>query len=124
MEEELVRDLFISRMRNAVLQDTLTFETFTSEEVLKRAIKFKQSKQTTQSFKRSSTSTTSTGLFSNAQSKIKQKPIIAIGNKGYNPRCQGRDQNKRKNYENQNTTRSRGYQKQCKGCGITFGEGH
>ena len=87
-------------MRNAVLQDTLTFETFTSEEVLKRAIKFEQSKQTTQAFKRSSTSTTSTGLFSNAQSKIKQKPIIAIGNKGYNPRCQGRDQNKRKNYEN------------------------
>ena len=29
LEEELVRDLFISRMRNVVLQDTLTFETFT-----------------------------------------------------------------------------------------------
>ena len=34
LEEELVRDLFISRMRNVVLQDTLTFETFSPEEVL------------------------------------------------------------------------------------------
>ena len=51
LEEELVRDLFISRMRNIVLQDTLKFETFTPEEVLKRAINFEQSKQTTQAFK-------------------------------------------------------------------------
>ena len=66
LEEALVRDLFISRMRNVVLQDTLTFETFTPEEVLKRAIKFEQSKQTTKIFQRSSTNTTNTGLFSNA----------------------------------------------------------
>ena len=39
LEEELVRDLFISRMRNVVLQDTLTFETFSPEEVLMRAKK-------------------------------------------------------------------------------------
>ena len=31
LEDELVRDLFISRMRNAALQDTLTFETFLPE---------------------------------------------------------------------------------------------
>ena len=43
LEEELVRDLFISWMRNVVLQDTLTFETFSPEEVLKRALKFEQS---------------------------------------------------------------------------------
>ena len=30
-EEELVRDLFISRMKNTALQDTLTFETFTPD---------------------------------------------------------------------------------------------
>ena len=84
MEEELFRDLFISRMRNVELQDTLTFETFTPEEVQKRAIKFEQSKQTTQAFQRSSTSTTTTGLLSNAQTKIKQEPIMAIGTKGYN----------------------------------------
>ena len=50
LEEELVRDLFISRMKNVVPQDTLTFETFSPEEVLKRAIKFEHSKQTTQAF--------------------------------------------------------------------------
>ena len=52
LEEKLVRDLFISRIKNTALQDTLTFETFTPEEVLKRAIKFKQSKQTTQAFQK------------------------------------------------------------------------
>ena len=86
LEAELVRDLFISRMRNAVLQGTLTFETFTPEEVLKRASKFEQIKQTTQAFQKSSTTTTNTGPFSNAQIKIKQEPIMAVGNKGYNPR--------------------------------------
>ena len=47
LEDELVRELFISKIKNVVLQDTLTFETFTPEEVLKRALKFEQSKQTT-----------------------------------------------------------------------------
>ena len=42
---------FISRMKNTVLQDTMTFENFTPDEVLKRAIKFEQSKQTTQRFR-------------------------------------------------------------------------
>ena len=37
LEDELVRDLFISKMKNAGLQDTLTFETFTLDEILKRA---------------------------------------------------------------------------------------
>ena len=49
---------------------------------------------------------------------------MAIGNKGYNPRRQGQNQNKRKNYENRNTTRPKGDQKQCKRCGRVFGEGH
>ena len=40
LKEELVRDLFISRMENTALQDTLTFETFSPDEVLKRGIKF------------------------------------------------------------------------------------
>ena len=124
LEEELVTDLFVSRMRNVVLQDTLTFETFKPEEVKKRAMNFEQSKQTTEAFQRSSTSTTNTGLFSNAQTKIKQEPIMAIENKGYNPRRQGRDQNKRKYYENRNTTRSKDDQKQCTRCGRTLGEGH
>ena len=45
LAEELVRDLFISRMKKTAIQDTLTFETFAPDEVLKRAIKFDQ-KQT------------------------------------------------------------------------------
>ena len=36
LEDELVCDLFISKMKNVALQDTLTFETFTPDEVLKR----------------------------------------------------------------------------------------
>ena len=124
LEEELVRDLFISRMRNVVLQDTLTFETFSPEEVLKRAIKFEQRKQTTQAFQKSSTSTNNSGLFSNSQMKIKQEPVMAIGNNGYNPRRQGQNQNRRKQYDNRNATRSKGGQKQCTRCGRVFGEGH
>ena len=111
-------------MRNVVLQDTLTFEMFTTEEVLKRAIKFEQIKQTTQAFQKSLTSTTSTGLFLNTQIKIKQELIMAIGNKGYNPRRQVRDPNKRKIGESRKTTRSRGDQKECTRYGRTFGEGH
>ena len=32
LEDDLVRDLFISKMKNVVLQDTLTFETFSTGE--------------------------------------------------------------------------------------------
>ena len=39
LEQEFVRDLFLSRMRNARLQDAITVETLSPEEVLKRAIK-------------------------------------------------------------------------------------
>ena len=123
LEAELVRDLFISRMRNAVLQDTLTFERFTPVEVLKRAIKFEQIKQTTQAFQKSSTTTTNTGPFSNAQIKKKQEPIMAVGNKGHNPKRQTLDQTKRRTYENRRITRSRRDQKQGTRCGRTFGEG-
>ena len=43
LENEIVRDLFISKMKNMTLQDTLTFETLDPEEVLKRATKFEHS---------------------------------------------------------------------------------
>ena len=124
LEEELVRDLFISRMRYVVLQDTLTFETFSPEEVLKRAKKFEHSKQTTQAFQESSTSTNNSGLFSNSQMKIKQEPVMAIGNKGYNSKRQSQNQNRRKQYESKNTQRSKGDQKQCTRFGRVFREGH
>ena len=111
-------------MKNVVLQDTLTFETFSPEEVLKRAIKFEQSKQTTQAFQKPSSSTNNSELFSNSQMKIKQEPIMAIGNKGYSSKRQGQNQNRRKQYENKNTQRAKGDQKQCTRCGRAFGEGH
>ena len=45
----------------------------------------------------SSTSSNNSGLFSsNTQTKIKHEPVMEIGNKGYNSRRQGRDQNRRK----------------------------
>ena len=106
-------------MKNVVLQDTLTFETFSPEEVLKRAIKFEHSKQTTQAFQKSSSSANNSGLFPNTQMKIKQEPIMAIGNKGYNSKRQ--DQNKRKQYENKNTQKAKEDQKQCTRCGRAFG---
>ena len=98
----------LRRLKNVVLQDTLTFETFSPEEVLKPAIKFEHSKQTTQAFQKSSSSTNNSGLFSNSQLKIKQEPIMAIGNKGYNSKRQSQNQNRRKQYENKNTQKTKG----------------
>ena len=80
LEDELVRDLFISKMKNVVLQDTLTFETFPRDEVLKKALKFEQSKQTTQAFQKTNATTASTAQV-NGTMKIKQEPIMGIGNK-------------------------------------------
>ena len=40
LEDELIRDLFVSKMQNTVSQDTLTFETFAPDEVLNRALNF------------------------------------------------------------------------------------
>ena len=45
LEDELVRDLVILRMKKVTLQDTLIFETLTPEEVLKKIIKFEDSKK-------------------------------------------------------------------------------
>ena len=44
LESEIVRDLFISKMKHMTLQVTLTFETLDTEGVLKRAIKIEHSK--------------------------------------------------------------------------------
>ena len=52
LEDELVRDLFISKMRSPPLQDTFTFETLLPDGVLKRALKFEQNKRTTQAFQK------------------------------------------------------------------------
>ena len=76
-------------MRSPALQDTLTFETLPPYEVLKRALKFEQSKQTTNAFQKSNMTTASKISQSGSQIKIKQEPIFAVRN-----RCQA---NKRYN---------------------------
>ena len=96
LEEELVRDLFISRLKNTALQDNLTFETFTPDEVLKRAIKCEQSKQTTQAFQKLVIGSSNVLQFSEPQIKTKQDPIMAVGNKNQNYRRSNMDQFKNK----------------------------
>ena len=70
--DELVRDQFISKMKNTVLHDTLSLETFSPIEVLERALKFQQSKQKIQAFQKSLAATASAGQFAGSQVKIKQ----------------------------------------------------
>ena len=96
LEEELIRNLFISRMRNTALQDTLTFETFTPDEVLKRAIKFEHSKQTTRAFQRAGSGSSGVGQLRTPQIKIKQEPIMAVGNKNSNYKRQNKTQTQKR----------------------------
>ena len=122
-EDELVRDLFISKMKNTVQQDTLTFETFPPDEVLKRALTFEKSKQTKQVFQKSNASTASAGKLNGAQMKIKQVPIMAIGNKGPNKKRYYREQCKRKTNETKSNVRSGNARKPRTRCGRAFVDG-
>ena len=114
-----MRDLFISKMKNVVLQDTLTFETFSPEEVLKRALKFEQSKQTTQAFQKTNASTVQV----KGAAKIKQEPIMSIGNKNASGRRQA-NSGYRKKFADRKEGRSFADSKTCTRCGRIFGEGH
>ena len=96
LEDELVRDLFISKMRSPALQDTLTFETLPPGEVLKRAIKIEQSKQPTQAFQKSTLGTAQPVTHSSSQIKIQQEPIMAVGNRNQNNKRPYRERNRRK----------------------------
>ena len=97
LEVELVGDLFISKMRSLALQDTLTFETIPPDEVLKRALKFEQSKHTTQAFQKSNKNTAAT--VSESQIKIKQETILAVGNRGQTNKRYNRDRFNRRQPE-------------------------
>ena len=81
LEDELVRDLFFSKMRSPALQDIFTFETLPPDEVLKRALKFEQSKQTTQAFQKSTLGTAQTISQSGSHIRIKWEPFLAVGNR-------------------------------------------
>ena len=99
VEDEIVRDLFISKTRNADLQDTLIFETLSPDEVLKRALKFTEgSTESTEIEQTNSTSvpnsnatTASASQFAGSQIKIKQEPVIAVGKRNQNSRSTNRD---------------------------------
>ena len=93
-------------MKNTTLQDTLTFETFTPDEVLKRAIKFEQSKQTTQAFQKSVVGSSMGGGLFEPQTKIKQEPFMAVGNKNQNYKRSNRDQFKKKWNDNKDKNRA------------------
>ena len=125
LEDELVRDLFISKIRNPALQDTLTFETLSPDEVLKRAIKFEQSKQSTQAFQKSTLGTAQAVTQPSSQIKIKQGPILAVGNRDQNNKRPYRERNRRKQPDggapNIYNTDDR---KQCNRCGKTFVDEH
>ena len=123
LENELVRDLFISKMKNAALQDTLTFQTFTPDEVLKRALKFEQSKQTTQAFQKSNTIAAGASQIHGTTMKIKPEPIMIVGNKSTNSLRQPRDQYKRRANDRKDG-RKYTEMKPCTRCGRPFGEGH
>ena len=111
------------KMKNTVLQDTLTFETFTPDEVLKRTLKFEQSKQTTQAFQKSNTIAAVASQIHGTTMKIKQEPTMNVGNKGTNSRRQPRDQYKRR-ATNRKYGRNYTEMKPCTRCGRPFGEGH
>ena len=83
-------------MRSSALQDALTFETLPPDEVLKRAFNFEQKKQTTQAFQKSTLGTAQTTSQSNSQIKIKQEPILAVGNRNQQDKRFNRDRNRRK----------------------------
>ena len=79
LESEIVHDLFVSKMKNITLQDTLTFDTLDPEEVFKRAIRFEHSKLTTMAFQKTNAAGT-VGMGNNYNSGvvIKQESVMAV----------------------------------------------
>ena len=113
-------------MRSPALQDTLTFETLPPEEVLKPAIKFEQSKQSTHAFQKSTLGTAQTITQTGSQIKIKQEPILAVGNRNQNSRKSYRERNRRKQPEGRPISNKYNAddRKQCNRCGKPFVDGH
>ena len=105
LEDELVRDLFIFKMRSPALQDSLTFETLPPDEVLKRALKFEQSKQTTQAFQKTNMTTASTISQFGSRIKIKQEPKLAVRNRGQANKRYKRDRFKTRQSKGRKTSK-------------------
>ena len=124
LEDKILRDLFISKMKNTVLQDKIRFETFTREEVLKRALKLEQSKQTTQAFQKLHANSASAGHLSESHINIQQEPFMAVGIKGQNKRRSDQEQYNWKTNETRNNASASADQKPCTRCGRAFVEGN
>ena len=125
MDDEIVRDLFISKMRSTALQDTLMFETLPPDERLKRALKFEQSKQTTQAFQKSTLGTAQTISQSGSQIKIKQEPTVAVGNINQQNKRYNRDRSRQKQPDGRAPAKyNTDDRKSCNRCGKLFTEGH
>ena len=88
------------------MQDNLTFETFKPDEMLKRVIKFEQSKQTTQAFQKLVVGSSMGGKIFEPQTKIKQEPIMAVGNRNQNYKRSNREQFKKKLNDNKQKNRT------------------
>ena len=86
--------------------------------------KFEQSKQTTQAFQKSYANTASAGNLMGSQVKIKQEPIMEVGNRGESNRRSNKEPYKRRTWDAKSNTKSRADQKQCKRCRKSFGEEH
>ena len=89
---------------------------------MKRALKFEQSKQTTRAFQKTNATTASTAQV-NGTMKIKQEPVMSIGNKNAYGRRQPNNMYKKKSSDRKdgkNFTDT----KTCTRCARPFGEGH
>ena len=124
IEDELVRDLFISKTKITALQDTLTFKTFTPDENLKIALKYERSKQTRQAFQKSYANTAGTGSLMGSQLKIKQELNMEVGNRGGSSRRSNKKPYKRRTWDAKSNTKSRADQKQCTRRQKPLGEGY
>ena len=92
-------------MRSAALQDTLKFQTLFPDEALKRALNFEQSKQTIQAFQKTNANAACTISQSGSQIKIKQEPLLAVGNRGQTNKRYNQDQFRKRQPEwRKNTT--------------------
>ena len=122
LEIEIVRNLFISKMKNMTLENTLTFETLDPEGALKRAIKFKHSKITTMAFQKTNAAATG-GTSNNYTSgvRIKQEPVMAVRSLSGITKNQNRGETNKRQNNNKNPNMKT---KPCNSCGRTFDQGH
>ena len=86
-------EIYSFRRRKTQLKDTLTFELFTPDEVLKGALTIEKIKQTLHAFQKSQVNTLTEGYLSGSQIKPKHEPIMAVINKGQTKKLPNKEQN-------------------------------